>query len=151
MRILEGDVEWYVLGRLTEREAVVLSPSLAERQDCGSRRQTSTSAAQMTDLSGCQGLYSGEDRRRDGVRVQMNDGGSIVRLNPPCEGRSEVRVLDASKGGVKISVPEMFHVGTLIHLRTKHLLVIAEVRYCVGAGDNYHAGAQIQDVFPRTT
>ena len=90
------------------------------------------------------------ERRRDGPRMPTNDPASMIQLNPLRTTRSEIRVLDVSKGGLKLQLPEAVDIGTVVHIRMKHLLVTAEVRYCVAASGGFSAGVQIQDIFPRS-
>jgi hypothetical protein len=70
----------------------------------------------------------------------------------------DVRVLDVSKGGLKLRVPKFLDRGTLIqvHLRgleeagllQEDLMAVAEVRHCAVAGDGFEIGVVFHELIP---
>ena len=70
-------------------------------------------------------------------------------VNPASAVRTNVRVLDVSEGGVKVRVAEALKPGTVIQVRLKGAIALAEVRYCRKVGTEFHVGVQLQDVFSK--
>jgi PilZ domain-containing protein len=90
----------------------------------------------------------GEEHRRD-PRIPVDDPGSMRVVNPESVYRSAVRVLDVSKRGMKLWVPEFVSPGTAVQVRVKDLRVLGEVCFCVAAGAGFKAGISIENVFER--
>jgi hypothetical protein len=67
-------------------------------------------------------------------------------LHPVVGDWSNVRILDASKSGIRVQTSEFIQTGSLVQLRIKNTIVLGEVRYCVDAGDGFYAGVQVQDL-----
>ena len=78
----------------------------------------------------------------------VNQPASLKQLLPTASGRSEVRVLDISKDGLKLEVSERIDPGTLVQIRLAELIITGKIRYWVSVSDKFHLGVQIQDVFP---
>ena len=88
---------------------------------------------------------SAPERRREG-RFPADEVAKMKVLSPLGE-NSKVRVLDISKGGLKLRVPEQLQPGTLIQVHLKSAIAMAEVRYCVAAEQAFDAGLKFLDVF----
>lgn len=97
----------------------------------------------VTDTSS----HSGPDRRTE-TRFPTDELAKMKILRPLGEG-SEVRVLDVSKGGLKLRVPELLQPGTIIQVHLKAAIAMAEVRYCLAADGGFHAGLRLLDLFWR--
>lgn len=69
-------------------------------------------------------------------------------IRPDCSELSNVKVLDVSKEGFKLLVPQPLDPGSTVQIRLKTAIALAEVRYCVPCGESYHAGVLILDAFP---
>ena len=87
------------------------------------------------------------DRRAE-TRVSTGELAKMKVLRPLGES-SEVEVLDISKGGLKLRVPEMLQPGTIIQVHLKAAIAMAEVRYCIANGHGFHAGLRFLDLFWR--
>ena len=87
------------------------------------------------------------ERRRDS-RVPTDDPAVMRVIRPDCSELSNVRVLDVSKEGLKLLVAQPLDPGSTVQIRLKTVVALAEVRYCVPCGKNYHAGVLILDAFP---
>jgi hypothetical protein len=61
------------------------------------------------------------------------------------------RVLNTSRGGLKIFVSEPLDPGTMVQVRFSNLLVMAEVRYCLSADKGYHVGVKVEDTMRLAT
>ena len=97
-----------------------------------------------SDLSGT--LYA--PRRRREERLPMNEPCSLHVLHPPADTRTKVRMLDISKDGFRLRVPEHLDPGTLIQVGLPNILVLGRVRYCRKVDTQFDVGIQIDDVFP---
>jgi hypothetical protein len=84
--------------------------------------------------------------RRQGIRIATNEPARMKVLQTLCCS-TEVRVLDISRSGLKITVPEMLTPGTVIQIHMKTAVAFAEVRNCGTCGEEMHAGVRFQDVF----
>ncbi len=72
------------------------------------------------------------------------------QLSPLLNVRWEVHVLDVSKNGLRLEVPERLEPGTVVQIRLVKScsIITAEVRHCMSVGDGFQVGVEIQDVFP---
>jgi len=96
--------------------------------------------------------------RRRYLRIHTDQPASMRLVDSWSRACQEIRVLDASTGGLKLRVPKFLDRGTLlqIHLQglapaglsPSALLAVAEVRYCLNAGDDFHAGVLFHELFP---
>lgn len=140
-QVQSEDLELYVLGRLLPSE--MTSDSAPAPPDAEKFMK------QVADLSRHQRRnHEGDERRRD-FRISLDVSASLKAINPLSAQRSEIRIIDASTGGLKLQVPEFIHPGTSIQIRLKRTIALAEVRYCHPAGTEFHVGVRLQDVFPR--
>jgi hypothetical protein len=80
------------------------------------------------------------------VRIAIDEPARMKVLQP-LGTNTEIRVLDVSRTGLKISMPELLPPGTVIQIHMKAAIAFAEVRYSAPCGDEYHAGVRFQDVF----
>ena len=87
---------------------------------------------------------SAAERRRS-IREQRNESGKLRVVSPISQSRSEeVRVLDRSKSGMKLSVNTFLAPGTQIQIHLKDIVALGEVRYCVPCEDRFHIGIRQQ-------
>jgi len=91
------------------------------------------------------GSRAGSERRQD-LRVATDEPARMKVLQPPGPG-AEIRVLDVSRSGFKIALPEFLAPGTIIQIHMKAVIAFAEVRHCARSGDEFQAGVCFQDVF----
>ena len=117
----------YVLGRLSPHQMTAVRSRLAE---CARSKRADRSGAE----------------RRLEVRI-ATDEPARMKVLQPLGPAIEIRVLDVSRSGLKISVPEMLAPGTVIQIHMKTAIAFAEVRYVSPCGDDLHAGVRFQDVF----
>jgi hypothetical protein len=85
--------------------------------------------------------------RRLNPRIPLHEPASMTRLNPLMTERWPIHLLDVSKGGLRLHVPNLLEPGTIVQIRLRAALVTAEVRYCIGAGVEFQAGVRTLDVF----
>jgi hypothetical protein len=117
----------YVLGRLSPHQVTAVRSRLVDCERSHRRGRTAT------------------DRRQD-VRI-ATDEPARMKVLQPLGPSTEIRILDISRSGLKISVPELLAPGTVIQIHMKSAIAFAEVRYSSQCGDDFHAGVCFQDVF----
>jgi hypothetical protein len=117
----------FVVGRLTGHQLTAIRSRLAE---CERLKR---------------GGRSGAERRQE-IRIATNEP-ARMKILQPLSPSTEVRVLDISRSGLKITVPEMLTPGTVIQIHMRTAVAFAEVRYCGPSGEEIHAGVRFQDVF----
>jgi hypothetical protein len=86
----------------------------------------------------------GKERRSD-PRFTANDTASLEVVRPFSSFPMDVRILNISKSGLKLCASESIDPGTLVRVHIKGHPVMAEVRYCVPVGREFHAGIKLQD------
>jgi hypothetical protein len=91
--------------------------------------------------------YSGPENRRS-PRAETDDPAVLTILKPEGSSRAKIRVLNASKEGLKLQVASQLMTGAFVQVHVRDLFVLAEVRYCIPAGKAFHSGVLIHDVFP---
>jgi len=135
-------LELYALGALGEDLSVAVESHLTNCVDCGVRFEESRAA-----IGDWQPSYSGPEKRKH-PRVVTNDPAVLTVLQQEPSPHFKTRILDASKQGLKLQVPHELMRGTVVQIHVRGLFILAEVRHCRPAGKTFHAGVQIQDVFP---
>ena len=83
--------------------------------------------------------------RRRNQRVPSNGRAFAKLIHPTVSERFSIRILDVSKDGLKIDSPHLLEAGSTLQLFTDRVIAIAEVRYCIRAGEGYHVGVFVQD------
>jgi len=102
-------------------------------------------AKPLDPLSGRAGAQH-EERRAD-PRHPVDEPATVKVLNPlQTAARFDARIVEMSRGGMRLRVPQSLMPGTLVQIRFQTKLALAEVRYCETAGAEYYAGVRFQDV-----
>jgi hypothetical protein len=147
MHMREEHLEQYALGKLPDELAGVVESHLKECVPCGIRFEESRgSIGEWPAMPGKTRTARGD--RRKSPRTETDDPAVMTILKPDRSARIKVRILDASKEGLKILVPNELMKGMLVQVNVRDLFILAEVRYCRRSGAVFHAGVFIQDVFP---
>jgi hypothetical protein len=148
MHLQEKDLELYILGELPPRQASTIETHLLECTNCGTRLSETVRFVRKLSRLGRvqQQALEGAERRRGG-RVPTDDPAFMQVLNPLATNRVEVRVLDVSRDGLKLRVPEFLPPGSVIQVRMENSIALGEVRYCRALQAGFDAGVQLQDVF----
>ena len=133
------ELELYRLGRLSPGASSILRSHLSDCTLCASklRRLSEPSQGQTSNRI--------RERRRH-VRTPSDQPASITVVRPSPKPMSG-RVLDVSEGGLKLIVSEPLEPGTLIQVRLANKFVLAEARYCLRQGEEFHVGIETKDVF----
>lgn len=56
--------------------------------------------------------------------------------------------MNISKKGMKLRLPKTLEPGMAVQARMGGKIIMAEVRYCLPKGAEFHVGVEIHDVFP---
>jgi hypothetical protein len=150
MHVLDEDIELYLLGRLSSHRLTSVESHLAGCTSCVARLSGMAGIVfRLIRLSRRQlGSYTGAEKRRY-HRIPTDDPGHIQMFSPFSPDRIPIRVIDVSRSGLKVRVPQYIPAGTVAQVRVKQAIILGEVRYCVASGEEFDAGIQIQDVVPR--
>ena len=80
--------------------------------------------------------------RRHEIRRTAKDPARMRILRPFSPLPFDVQVLDVSKTGLKVQAGHSLVPGTLVQINLKDTVAVAEVRYCLPAGNRYHVGLE---------
>jgi hypothetical protein len=134
------ELEQYALGELPSEISERIELHLQTCVDCGVQFEQSRAAMG-------QWAYSGPENRKS-PRVETDDPAVLTVLDPDRTQRFDMRIVNASKEGLKLEVPKLLLPGAIVQVHVRDLFIQAEVRYCIAARDKFHAGVRIHDVFP---
>jgi hypothetical protein len=137
-------LELYALGELTEELSGVVESHLKACVPCGVQFEEARATIGQWIPND---PYNGPERRK-GRRVATDDPAVLTVLDPRQSRRTRMRIVDASKDGLKLLVPIELVRGAVVQIHVRDLFIMAEVRYCLSAGPTFQIGVQIQDVFP---
>jgi len=101
-----------------------------------------TSAGEITVDSSWRGLERRSEARvaeDSPARVKVLD--PMVSLGPSFQGR----VVDTSCKGLKICAPRSILQGSVVQVRYRDRIVLAQVKYCLQAGDEFHVGVRFKE------
>lgn len=148
MHLQTQHIKSYVLGQLPEDLFTFVDSHIRDCAACGSRllemRRSLCHEAAGGDKTrlGC----SASERRRN-LRVPTASPAGLTVLNPPQPDCKDVTILDISKDGLRLAVPDEIMRGSIVQVHMDDLFIMAEVRYCRQAGEAFHVGVLIQSVF----
>jgi hypothetical protein len=140
-------LELYALGELPEELSAEVESHLKTCVDCGIQFEESRHAIGQWVALADEAEYSGPENRKC-PRVETDDPAVITILKPERTTRVKIRILNASKHGLKLEVPTQLMIGAFVQVHVRELFILAEVRYCLAVGSSFHSGVQIHDVFP---
>jgi hypothetical protein len=145
--MLADHLELYALGELPEDLSAIVESHLKVCVDCGIQFEESRVTIGQWVVLADGPDYAGPENRRS-PRVETDDPAVLTVLKPEQLPRIKMRILDASTGGLRLQLPGQLMTGTIVQVYVRELFILAEVRYSIPAGAFFHAGVQIQDVFP---
>ncbi len=140
------DLALYALGELPEEVSAAVETHLQTCVDCGIQFEESRLAIGQWAEAERLG-YTGPEQRKS-PRLETDDPAVLTVMKPERMSRMRIRILDASREGLKLLVPFELATGTFVQVHMRDLFILAEVRYSIPAGDEFHAGVLIHDVFP---
>ncbi len=144
MHLLGEQLEQYVLGDLPDDLSAEVESHLKTCVACVDRlEQSLENLGEWAEKR----PYSGPEKRAD-PRMEANASAILTVIRQEPSPRLKMRVLEASRQGLKLLVPEELMTGEMVQLYVRDLFILAEVRNCRKVGKAFHAGVRIQDVFP---
>ena len=143
----EKVLELYLKAQLPHEAISVVDAHLGACQECVDRLTEQDKCLwYMAELSANEAAGDGERRRYP--RLVTDDSASLQVLNPFSAGIWEVRIVDVSKGGLRIYTPEQLMPESLIRVKMRYSVACGDVRYCIAALDQgFHAGVRMHDYF----
>jgi hypothetical protein len=142
-----NQLELYALGELPEDLSAAVESHLQDCVDCGIQFEESRVAIGQWVALADEPVYIGPENRKS-PRVETDDPAVLTILRPEKASRVKIRILNASKEGLKLQVPTELMTGAFVQVHVRDLFILAEVRYCNKMGKLFHAGVMIHDVFP---
>lgn len=146
MHVEVEHLELYALGELSGDLSRIVESHLKTCVACSI--QFEESRAIIGQWASPEGPHKHRGERRIGPRTATDDPAMLTILKPERSGRIATTIVNASKEGLRLLVPEALLNGTIVQVHVRDLFILAEVRYCHKAGTQFHAGVHIQDVFP---
>ena len=86
--------------------------------------------------------------RRRYIRIATDDRARMATLDAP-NNPVDIRVLDVSRGGLRVATRTYFGPGTLVRVELGGTGVFAEVRHSALVDAAFHSGLEIQGVVMR--
>jgi hypothetical protein len=83
------------------------------------------------------------DERRREPRWTLDELASLKVLEPAVLAPRDVRILNASNSGLKLSTGTPVTPGSIVEIQRASALVTAEVRFCVRIGASFHIGVKL--------
>jgi len=144
MHVSKEQLQSYLVGALPVEDYNQLKSHLDE---CGRCR----TLLARTDIQQTGEILSqiGHDERRREVRVPTSDTASVQVISPPTRESLDVRVLDVSRNGLKISTSKFLKAGVILRVQLRNAWIVGEVRYCVATDDGFCVGLYIQNCVER--
>ena len=99
----------------------------------------------LAEVSGNELDVEGDKRRYP--RVATDEAASLQLLAPFSKENWDVRVVDVSKGGVRVFTPQPLTPDTLIRLKMKSSVACGDVRHCLATPEGFYAGVRLHDYF----
>ena len=131
---------------MQESQASAITSHIADCETCRAKlAETERYISELRELGRLQRGNATEKRREH--RIPAADQASMKMVYPEPGHRLDIKVIDVSRSGLKLCVPRFVAPGAVVQIQLPNLIATAEVRYCVRAGDEFHAGVEIQDVF----
>ena len=146
MHLTDEDVQQYTDARAGNQDAGFIA-HLAGCEDCKYRLLRVQLVEPFTELEGLVAVPATSGERRRAPRIRFHERGTLVLLNPLMTVRWIVHVLNISRGGMKLHVPQALEPGATVQIRLRVALVTAEVRYCMRVGGEYQAGVRLVNTF----
>ncbi len=92
-------------------------------------------------------VEAGRDERRADPRRPVDEPATIKVLNPlQSASPFPARIVEMSRGGMKVRLKQSLMPGTLVQIRFKGKLAMGEIRYTERSGSDYYTGVRLQDV-----
>lgn len=143
MHFTKEDIRRYLLGRLPLPDASRLEEHLRSCQACQNELNAAVEGLRESVRMGRRAAAD-SDRRRE-MRFRVDEPATVHVLLAPAS-RTDGRIIEASKGGLKLRVGRPLLPGALLQVRSEDTIAMGEVRHCVRVGSEFEVGVQLIDV-----
>jgi hypothetical protein len=144
MHVRDEDLELYLLERLEKSQTPTLESHLAECKVCAAKLSSVAFFDQFVQLSQKHADSARMEKRRE-PRIATDDAGVLQTINPFSPHHVHIRILDISKGGMRVSAPNSLERGTMVKVRLKGTISFGVVRHCRAVSGSYQAGIQVYE------
>ena len=140
----DDDLQLYVLGRLTAAELEGFESHVVRCPECQERLSaTARMLVQIVDLQS----ERGSPENRSEPRIRASDAGFLRSFSPLLPDRWPVQIIDVSKNGLGLLVPNRLAPGALVQVQIGTTFVLGEVKYCKKLSEHeFRTGVRVQDV-----
>lgn len=141
-------LESYVHGQLEAKLILALESHLLECQAC--REKLSQCIASQLVLRHLGRPKSEEKYERSEPRFRTGADAILQEISPWSVERGKVEIVDISKNGIGILSPKSVFPGTIVQVRIRGTVELAEVRHCSGCGEigyRYRIALRLHDEF----
>jgi hypothetical protein len=136
----------YLKGQLAREPLLALESHLAACESCvRAMVEQDRYLWCLAEVSGSELTFDGEKRRYP--RVATDEAASVQVLAPFQIETWDVRIVDVSKGGVRILTPRPLQPESLIRVKMRFSVSCGDVRHCSAAPGGFHAGVRLHDYF----
>ena len=147
--VSEPDLEVYLNGHLPERKESLTGAPLGEYTPCSVEVNNADEFVSALALLGDQqAIHDGRNKRRE-YRFVTDDPAGLQILNPLSADNLDVRILDVSKHGLRLSMRSNVEPGSSLKVRMKDYIAFGVARYCIPATEGFFVGVQIHDYVSR--
>jgi hypothetical protein len=137
----EDALELYIRGRLELESISPVESHLAECEVC--QKLLSDCLGQRFSLHPVPCITSEMVQKRSQPRFSTEGEGTIQELHPLSLDRQRIKILNASKNGFGLLSPKAIFPGTIVQLRIKDTVELANVRYCSASIDGFRIGLRL--------
>jgi anti-sigma factor RsiW len=137
----EDDLDLYLHGRLEPGRIRPVESHLAECQIC--QVLLSDCLGQRLAFQPTPGTTSEAAQKRAEPRFRTEGEGTLQELHPLSMARQKIKIVNVSKNGLGILSPKAIYPGTIVQLRIKDTVELANVRYCFASVDGFRVGLQL--------
>ena len=137
----EDDLELYLRGQLESERLTSTERHLLGCKIC--RLQLSNCLGQRLALQIVAGPQTDTTHKRSEPRFDTEGEGTLQELHPLSLERHRVRIVNVSKNGLGLVSLKAVLPGTIVQLRIKDVVELANVRYCSASDEGYRIGLRL--------
>ena len=136
----------YLKGQLSRDVIPALEHHLASCEACvQALREQDRYLWCLAEISTNEFSLEGEKRRYP--RLGTDEPAVIQSLEPFATDAWDVRIVDVSRGGVRIQSPRPLAVDSLIRVKMKFSVACGDVRHCSPVENGFQVGVRLHDYF----
>ena len=137
----EDDLELYLRGQLESERLSATERHLLECKIC--RLQLSNCLGQRVAVQIATGPRADTTQKRSEPRFDTDGEGTLQEIHPLSLDRRRVRIVNVSKNGLGLVSPKAILPGTIVQLRIKDIVELANVRYCSASDEGFRIGLRL--------